>query len=145
MRVSRAAICGRPGARGAGDRLGGELGAGKTTLVAGLLRRWARRRGAQPNLHADRAYRLRGREVDHCDLYRLRDPAELEDLGLRDSPGRVLLVEWPERRRAGSDSAILLITLGYVERTGRSVDFAPASEAGDDDSCSTFVRGLEPL
>ena len=35
----------------------------------------------------------------HLDLYRLRDPAELEHLGLREwaRPGCLWLIEWPER------------------------------------------------
>ena len=35
----------------------------------------------------------------HVDLYRLRDPGELEHLGLRDwaRPGSLWLVEWPEK------------------------------------------------
>ena len=35
----------------------------------------------------------------HLDLYRLRDPSELEHLGLREwaRPGCLWLVEWPER------------------------------------------------
>jgi tRNA threonylcarbamoyladenosine biosynthesis protein TsaE len=35
----------------------------------------------------------------HVDLYRLRDPGELEHLGLRDwaRPGCLWLIEWPER------------------------------------------------
>jgi tRNA threonylcarbamoyladenosine biosynthesis protein TsaE len=35
----------------------------------------------------------------HLDLYRLRDPGELEHLGLREwaQPGCLWLIEWPER------------------------------------------------
>jgi tRNA threonylcarbamoyladenosine biosynthesis protein TsaE len=35
----------------------------------------------------------------HLDLYRLRDPRELEHLGLREwaRPGSLWLIEWPER------------------------------------------------
>ena len=35
----------------------------------------------------------------HLDLYRLRDPGELEHLGLREwaRPGCLWLIEWPER------------------------------------------------
>lgn len=35
----------------------------------------------------------------HVDLYRLRDPGELEHLGLRDwaRPGSLWLVEWPDK------------------------------------------------
>jgi tRNA A37 threonylcarbamoyladenosine biosynthesis protein TsaE len=36
--------------------------------------------------------------VTHADLYRLRDPAELDELGLEDALEEgALLVEWPER------------------------------------------------
>ena len=37
--------------------------------------------------------------VEHLDLYRLDDPAELNELGLEDAFGadRITLVEWPER------------------------------------------------
>jgi tRNA threonylcarbamoyladenosine biosynthesis protein TsaE len=76
-------------------------------------------------------YQLGGRDVNHCDLYRLRDPSELEELGLRDllTPRSVLLVEWPERGGNHLVTPDLAIALGYLE-DGRSVDFAPASEAG---------------
>jgi tRNA threonylcarbamoyladenosine biosynthesis protein TsaE len=35
----------------------------------------------------------------HLDLYRLQEPSELDNLGLREwaKPGHVWLVEWPER------------------------------------------------
>jgi len=35
----------------------------------------------------------------HLDLYRIRSPAELDSLGLRDwaAPGCLWLIEWPER------------------------------------------------
>ena len=38
-------------------------------------------------------------QVVHLDLYRLRDPEELEHLGLADyhRPGHLWLIEWPER------------------------------------------------
>ena len=38
----------------------------------------------------------------HLDLYRLRDPGELEHLGLREwaRPGCLWLIEWPERALA---------------------------------------------
>ncbi|MCY1311059.1 hypothetical protein D9M70_613210 [compost metagenome] len=33
----------------------------------------------------------------HADLYRLADAAEVEELGLFDDPGAIVLVEWAER------------------------------------------------
>jgi tRNA threonylcarbamoyladenosine biosynthesis protein TsaE len=44
-------------------------------------------------------YPLKGVTVLHADLYRLRDPAELDLLGLREwaQPGFLWCIEWPER------------------------------------------------
>ena len=112
--------------------LSGELGAGKTTLVGGLLRALGHAGAARsPTYTLIEPYQLGGRDVNHCDLYRLRDPSELEDLGLRDllTPRSVLLVEWPERGGNHLATPDLAIALGYVD-DGRSVDFAPASEPG---------------
>ena len=80
--------------------LTGDLGAGKTTLVGGLLAALGHDGAARsPTYTLIEPYRLAGRDVNHCDLYRLRHPSELDDLGLRDlaTPRSLLLVEWPER------------------------------------------------
>jgi tRNA threonylcarbamoyladenosine biosynthesis protein TsaE len=80
--------------------LEGELGAGKTTLARALLRAL----GAQgaiksPSYALLEPYDLPPWQVLHLDLYRLVDPGELEQLGVRDAllPGSLLLVEWPGR------------------------------------------------
>ena len=67
----------------------------------------------------------------HCDLYRLRDPGELEDLGLRDlmTSRSVLLVEWPERGGERLGKADLSLALGYLD-DGRTVDFVAGSTHG---------------
>jgi tRNA threonylcarbamoyladenosine biosynthesis protein TsaE len=77
------------------------------------------------------SYRLSGRDVHHCDLYRLRDPEELEDLGLRDllSGPSVLLVEWPERAGDRLHEPDLQLHLEYTD-TGRQVDLAAGSAPG---------------
>jgi tRNA threonylcarbamoyladenosine biosynthesis protein TsaE len=112
--------------------LSGDLGAGKTTFVGGLLAALGHVGPARsPTYSLIEPYRLAGRDVYHCDLYRLRDPAELDDLGLRDllAGPSVLLVEWPERaggRLQGPDLAVLLEYAGE----GRMLTLAPASEAG---------------
>jgi tRNA threonylcarbamoyladenosine biosynthesis protein TsaE len=83
--------------------LSGDLGAGKTTLVGGLLAELGHVGPVRsPTYTLIEPYRLQGRDIAHCDLYRLRHPDELDDLGLRDlqGTGSVLLVEWPERRKA---------------------------------------------
>jgi tRNA threonylcarbamoyladenosine biosynthesis protein TsaE len=49
----------------------------------------------------------------HLDLYRLRDPAELEHLGLREwaRAGCLWLIEWPERAVGLLPRADLTVTL----------------------------------
>lgn len=112
--------------------LSGELGAGKTTLVGGLLEALGHMGPVRsPTYSLIEPYRLAGRDVYHCDLYRLRDPDELEDLGLRDllAGPSLLLVEWPERAGAKLRAPDLSLRLAYAGE-GRRVSIEPASEAG---------------
>jgi tRNA threonylcarbamoyladenosine biosynthesis protein TsaE len=112
--------------------LSGDLGAGKTTLVGGLLAALGHAGPARsPTYSLIESYRLSGRDVHHCDLYRLRDPEELEDLGLRDllSGPSVLLVEWPERAGDRLHEPDLQLHLEYTD-TGRQVDLAAGSAPG---------------
>ena len=112
--------------------LTGDLGAGKTTLVGGLLGALGHEGVARsPTYTLIEPYRLAGRDVNHCDLYRLRDPAELDDLGLRDllSARSLLLVEWPERAGDRLGVADLSVALGYLDE-GRCVDISAGSDAG---------------
>lgn len=80
--------------------LHGQLGAGKTTLVRGLLRAFGYTGFVRsPTYALVESYEVEGRSIHHFDLYRLSDPEELEFIGLRDylDAEAVSLIEWPER------------------------------------------------
>lgn len=80
--------------------LRGDLGAGKTTLVRALVQTLLPgTRVKSPTYSLVETYALpAGRELHHLDLYRLRDPAEIEQLALDDllGPLAMVLIEWPE-------------------------------------------------
>ncbi|HSK04586.1 MAG TPA: tRNA (adenosine(37)-N6)-threonylcarbamoyltransferase complex ATPase subunit type 1 TsaE [Kofleriaceae bacterium] len=78
----------------------GELGAGKTTLVAGLARALGAGPASSPTFALVHEYRGGRLVVWHVDLYRIEREAELVELGLDDAigdPRGVCLVEWADR------------------------------------------------
>lgn len=112
--------------------LRGDLGAGKTTLVRGLLRELgAAEHVRSPTYTLVEDYAAGGLALMHADLYRLADASELEFLGLRDRhrSGVVWLVEWPERGAGALPAPDLELHLDF-SGTGRLIEARAASEAG---------------
>jgi tRNA threonylcarbamoyladenosine biosynthesis protein TsaE len=80
--------------------LHGPLGAGKTTLVRGVLRGLGHTGAVRsPTYTLLETYAVPQGELCHFDLYRLGSAEELEDIGARElfDGHRVCFVEWPER------------------------------------------------
>ena len=79
--------------------LSGPLGAGKSTLARAVLHA-AGHEGEvpSPTFAIVQPYDELPLPIWHCDLYRLENPSELDELGLDEVLGEgVLLIEWPER------------------------------------------------
>lgn len=112
--------------------LEGVLGAGKTTLVRGFLRALGHTGSVRsPTYTLVEPYRIDGVEVIHMDLYRLADPMELEELGVRDYFGsdNWIFVEWPERGAGVLPTPDLWLRLA-PEGTGRHALAEAASPRG---------------
>lgn len=78
----------------------GELAAGKTTLIKGLCAALGvQDETSSPSFALVNEYRAAsGDPVYHFDLYRLKDPAELEAIGFTEylDSGHYCFIEWPE-------------------------------------------------
>jgi tRNA threonylcarbamoyladenosine biosynthesis protein TsaE len=98
--------------------LSGELGAGKTTFVRGLLRELGfEGRVKSPTYALVELYVISRLNLYHFDFYRFRDPEEWHEAGFRDlfSPSNICLVEWPEKARDLLPTADIQLTLISVQ------------------------------
>lgn len=94
--AQRLAACLKPGMV---IYLYGDLGAGKTTLVRGVLNALGYTgRVKSPTYTLVEPYHIAGLDLRHFDLYRLHDEEEWEAAGFRDEfDGRnIFFIEWPE-------------------------------------------------
>jgi len=131
LRLSEA--CAAGAARGTSLHLRGELGAGKTTLVRGLLRGLGHGgRVKSPTYTLVEPYADLRLNCYHFDFYRFKDRAEWLNSGFREyfNADSLCIVEWPERAGDLLAAPDLEIHLHYREEA-RAAQLAAHSPAGE--------------
>ena len=114
--------------------LRGDLGAGKTTVVRGVLRALGHEgKVKSPTYTLVEPYALSRLHLYHFDFFRLKDAAEWESSGFRDyfGPQAACLVEWPERvgPALGTPDVELRLEFAPVGRRAVLSSHTPAGEA----------------
>jgi N-acetylmuramate 1-kinase len=123
---------------GPGDviTLSGDLGAGKTAAARAMIRYLADDETLEvpsPTFTLAQAYELPALPLVHADLYRINDPAELEEIGLSPLPvDSLTLIEWPERAVGALPPDRIDIAFGHrpeLGATARSVEITGYGKA----------------
>jgi tRNA threonylcarbamoyl adenosine modification protein YjeE len=133
---------------GAGDviTLSGDLGAGKTAAARAMIRYLAGDDAYEvpsPTFTLAQTYDLPPFPLVHADLYRVNDPAELEEIGLSPLPeGTLALIEWPERAPAALPADRIDIALSYRPALGST---ARAAEITGHGKAAAQVARLQAL
>ena len=112
--------------------LRGDLGAGKTTLVRGVLRELGHTGPVRsPTYTLVELYAVSRLDLHHFDFYRFHDPSEWIDAGFRESfdDRSVSLIEWPEKAAGSLPPADVEIVL-QASGCGRSASFTHNSIRG---------------
>jgi tRNA threonylcarbamoyladenosine biosynthesis protein TsaE len=125
--------------------LEGDLGAGKTTLVAGLLQKvGAGGTAKSPTYTLVEPHVISGLNLYHFDFYRFNLPEEFLDAGLdeyfaADAGNCLCLVEWPDRAQPYLPPADLRICLELLG-AGRHARIESVGERGRE-----WLKRLPPL
>ena len=112
--------------------LSGELGAGKTTFARALIRELTgdpELETPSPTFTLMQVYETPAFPIVHADLYRVKDPSELAELGWDEAAeGALVLVEWAER--AGSALHGDRLDIALFTDSARGPDFRRAEITG---------------
>ncbi|SRR6266567_5427215 len=123
--------------------LSGELGAGKTTMVRGILRGLGWTGPVKsPSYVLVEHYPLSSLYLYHFDFYRFEDAEEWESTGFAEyfRPDAICVIEWPERVAALLPPADVAARLDVFDG-GRELTFGAATRAGN--AClTTFSEAI---
>jgi tRNA threonylcarbamoyladenosine biosynthesis protein TsaE len=112
--------------------LHGDLGAGKTTLVRGVLNALGYSgRVKSPTYTLVEPYHIAELDLRHFDLYRMHDENEWESAGFRDEfdGHNIFFIEWPEKALNLIPQADVEIELEILPR-GRNAEIHANTEMG---------------
>jgi tRNA threonylcarbamoyladenosine biosynthesis protein TsaE len=105
--------------------LSGDLGTGKTTLVKAVCQLLeVVDEVSSPTFGLVNVYLTRtGRPVYHLDLYRVKDPAELTEIGIDDYlySGEITFIEWPEIIAGILPENTIDVWLEHVDKETRKI------------------------
>jgi tRNA threonylcarbamoyladenosine biosynthesis protein TsaE len=124
--------------------LTGQLGAGKTCLTQGIA--WGlgvEGYATSPTFVVVNQYQGR-LTMYHIDLYRIDTLAEVMDLGLDDYlyGDGVCVVEWADKAPEAFPAERLLVEMGFISDTSRSIVFKPSGDRYET-LLSQFDRGVK--
>lgn len=112
--------------------LHGDLGAGKTTFVRGVLRGLGHQgKVKSPTYTIVEPYEFFNKTLYHFDLYRFTDEGEWEAAGFREyfNPQSVCFIEWPEKAAQLLPQADMDIYLTH-QASGRVIQYNAHTETG---------------
>ncbi|MDA9705089.1 tRNA (adenosine(37)-N6)-threonylcarbamoyltransferase complex ATPase subunit type 1 TsaE [SAR86 cluster bacterium] len=97
----------------------GNLGAGKTTFVRGLIQELGFDEFVKsPTFTIVESYESDNLKVFHFDLYRIEDDRELQAIGVEDyltEENAITLVEWPEKSKRYFNNPDYIIDLNHCD------------------------------
>jgi tRNA threonylcarbamoyl adenosine modification protein YjeE len=124
----------------------GDLGAGKTTLVAGLVEALGGGAAQSPTFSLVNEYPGGRLVVWHVDLYRIERAAELVELGLDDVIGDrrgIVVVEWADRFDDVMPPDHLRLVLSHTA-SGRTVGIEGTGARGEELAAGVLGFGGHP-
>lgn len=97
----------------------GNLGAGKTTFVRGLIQELGFDEFVKsPTFTIVESYESDNLKIFHFDLYRIEDDKELQAIGVEDyltEENAITLVEWPEKSKRYFNNPDYIIELNHCD------------------------------
>jgi tRNA threonylcarbamoyl adenosine modification protein YjeE len=101
----------------------GTLGAGKSVFARALIRTLCANNNLDvpsPTFTLVQTYETSDTIISHFDLYRIKDPEELYELGWEEALDGITIVEWPERLSALKPPKTLDIIISTIENDPNS-------------------------